>query len=62
MISKTCVHLALLLSVATNVGATNDWTKPCFQGSCSYDVVASNTSVAASLQIVSQISVLPHQH
>jgi hypothetical protein len=53
MISKTSAFLALILSATSSVYAVNDWSKPCFQGDCSYDVPASNTSVPASLRIVS---------
>jgi hypothetical protein len=56
MISKTSIYFALVLSAATNVyavPANNDWTKPCFQGDCSFDVQASNSSVPATLRIVS---------
>jgi hypothetical protein len=60
MISKTSVYISLLISAAASVHAANDWSKPCFQGDCSYDVAASNTSVPASLRIVSTVLVTIH--
>lgn len=44
--------ISLLLTwITTTQAAANDWTKPCFSGSCSYDVAPSSQSAAASLQI-----------
>ena len=39
------------------VQAANDWTKPCLQGVCSYDLPAS-TNASGSVQLV-RISFLP---
>lgn len=44
---------ALFLSAAAPYArAANDWTKPCLQGDCSYDVAGSDASIAASMRIV----------
>ncbi|TDL21135.1 hypothetical protein BD410DRAFT_840835 [Rickenella mellea] len=42
------IVLALLPYVAN---AANDWNKPCFQGTCSYDVAQSATSMPGSMTI-----------
>jgi hypothetical protein len=44
--------IAALLLATSQVHAANDWTKPCFQGSCSWDVVASDNSIPGTMQIV----------
>lgn len=49
MSSLLIFTLALLAS--RRVAAVNDWSTPCFSGTCSYDIAPSNTSAAASLQI-----------
>ena len=43
--------LLLLLPLAT-LGQQNDWSKPCFQGECFYDLLPTNTQASGSLKIV----------
>lgn len=44
----------LLMSAAVPFArAANDWTKPCLKGECAYDIAGSDTSIAASMRIVS---------
>ncbi|KLO17548.1 hypothetical protein SCHPADRAFT_158637 [Schizopora paradoxa] len=43
--------LTVALAFAHRAFATNDWTKACLGGSCSFDVEASRTSMGGSMQI-----------
>lgn len=43
--------LMLVFSSVHFVRAENDWSKPCFQGVCTYDVSGSATRAAATLRI-----------
>ncbi|KLO13395.1 hypothetical protein SCHPADRAFT_366949 [Schizopora paradoxa] len=40
-----------LFSHSLKARAQNDWSQPCFNGACSYDIARSDTSMAASLLI-----------
>jgi hypothetical protein len=53
MISSLTLLLAFSLSAAQHAHAkTNDWSKGCFHGDCSYDVPSSDISVPASMRVV----------
>ncbi|CAA7262406.1 unnamed protein product [Cyclocybe aegerita] len=44
-------RLLLLIAVATVVSANNDWSKPCFDGVCEYDLPASSGASSGTLKI-----------
>ncbi|KAJ3512020.1 hypothetical protein NLJ89_g3766 [Agrocybe chaxingu] len=44
-------RLLLLVAVATVVSANNDWSKPCFEGVCEYDLPASSGASSGTLKI-----------
>ena len=50
---KKHAAFAFLISLFVLAGAKNDWSQPCFSGACSFDVPRSNTSMGATLSIVS---------
>ncbi|KAG5640821.1 hypothetical protein DXG03_006893 [Asterophora parasitica] len=45
------LSILLLLPYTANGARLNDWSKPCFQGECFYDLPASNTKASGSLKI-----------
>lgn len=49
---KALGKLVVSLGLASIVSAMNDWSTPCLQGICSYDVPKSDTSMAAKFIIV----------
>lgn len=52
----TLVPLLFTLSVVN--AATNDWSVPCNNGRCSYDMPANTNGAAGSVTIVSQLLVI----
>lgn len=50
---KSSTFLLLLFSLFVLVEAKNDWSQPCFNGACSFDVARSNTSMGATFLVVS---------
>lgn len=51
-LSFSVVYLSLFM---TSAWAVNDWSQPCLQGICSYDISQSNSSLGGTLIIVSAI-------
>lgn len=49
---RTSLASAVILSAASCAYALNDWSVPCFQGVCAYDVAGSQTNAAATLKVV----------
>ncbi|KAF9033963.1 hypothetical protein BDZ89DRAFT_1062728 [Hymenopellis radicata] len=43
--------LFVLLTLTAAVGATNDWSQPCFSGVCEYSLPVSNASSSGSMKI-----------
>lgn len=49
---KPIALLPLLLTLFCKVNAKNNWTQPCFNGSCSYDIANNGTSMGGTFSIV----------
>ncbi|KLO17807.1 hypothetical protein SCHPADRAFT_151790 [Schizopora paradoxa] len=48
---KAIALLPLLLTLFCEVNAKNNWTQPCFNGSCSYDIPSNDTSIGGTFTI-----------
>ncbi|KAF5370996.1 hypothetical protein D9615_010020 [Tricholomella constricta] len=48
---STIIPILLLLPFITHAARLNDWSKPCFQGECFYDLPASDGHASGSLKI-----------
>jgi hypothetical protein len=50
--TTTTLTSALLLAYAHTALAANDWSVPCTDGTCEYDLAASNTTAGGNVKIV----------
>ena len=48
-------YFALLSLLPLLVSAANDWSKPCLDGWCSYDISSSDTSMEGTMTIVRKL-------